>query len=91
MLSKSTIDTLKRPMTNAEAKFQESSLEEGSHVAEKANVQHVDLDRAGETQGYVLDEAALRKQRGFSADARLKTASAKDGVWFSFRNRWTTR
>ncbi|EXJ96422.1 hypothetical protein A1O1_01548 [Capronia coronata CBS 617.96] len=38
----------------------------------------VDLDRIGETEGYLLDEAALRKQYGIADDVPLK--KTKDGV-----------
>ena len=56
----------------------QSSLEAGPPVTEKtANVQEIDLDKVGETQGYVLDEAILKEQLGLGADAVIKTA--KDG------------
>ena len=62
----------------AEAASQ-SSLEAGNnHVSEKTDATKIDLDRVGETQGYVLDEATLRRQLGLSDDAKLKTA--KDGT-----------
>jgi hypothetical protein len=35
----------------------------------------VDVERAGETQGYILDEEKLRQQLGLSADAHLKKTS----------------
>jgi hypothetical protein len=59
-------------------KSDDSSLEAGpNHVGEKTNTDTLDLDHIGETQGYVLDEAILRRQLGLSPDAKLKTA--KDG------------
>jgi hypothetical protein len=55
-----------------------SSLEAGvNNGGEKTNTDNLDLDHIGETQGYVLDEATLRRQLGLSEDAKLKTA--KDG------------
>jgi hypothetical protein len=51
-----------------------SSLEAGvNNGGEKTNTDNLDLDHIGETQGYVLDEATLRRQLGLSADAKLKT------------------
>ena len=44
-----------------------------SHLETK-DVSHLDLDRVGETQGYVLDEILLKRQLGLAADAQLKTA-----------------
>jgi hypothetical protein len=38
----------------------------------------VDLERVGETEGYVLDEAQLREQLGLGADVSLK--KSKKGV-----------
>lgn len=61
-------------------KSDDSSLEAGHHhLGEKTNTNTdtLDLDHIGETQGYVLDEAILRRQLGLSADAKLKTT--KDG------------
>jgi hypothetical protein len=55
-----------------------SSLEAGvNDSGEKTKADNLDLDHIGETQGYVLDEATLRRQLGLSADAKLKLA--KDG------------
>jgi hypothetical protein len=55
-----------------------SSLEAGANqVGEKTDTDNLDLDHIGEVQGYVLDEATLRRQLGLSPDAKLKTA--KDG------------
>ena len=55
-----------------------SSLEKGPEITEKGlDIQHLDLDHIGETQGYVLDEATLKAQLGLGADAHLKLA--KDG------------
>ena len=51
-----------------------TSLEQS---VEKPDATSVDLDRIGETQGYVLDETQLRVQLGLAADAPLRTA--KDG------------
>ena len=60
---------------NSESASQRSSeLEKGP---EDTGEQKLNLDRVGETQGYVLDEAQLRQQLSLSADAQLKTA--KDG------------
>jgi hypothetical protein len=59
-------------------KSDDSSLEAAANqLGEKVNTQNLDLDHIGETQGYVLDEAILRRQLGLGADAKLKTA--KDG------------
>lgn len=68
---------VENPVTTETAS--QSSLEAGDHVVEKNPTQNqtLDLDRVGETQGYVLDEATLRQQLGLSPDAKLKTA--KDG------------
>ena len=44
----------------------------GETKAEASFPQIVDLDRAGETGGYVLDEAVLKKQLGLAPDAVLK-------------------
>jgi hypothetical protein len=55
-----------------------SSLEAAPHqLGEKTDLDNLDLDHIGEVQGYVLDEATLRRQLGLSPDAVLKTA--KDG------------
>ena len=55
-----------------------SSVEAGpNQPGEKTITENLDLDHIGEIQGYVLDEATLRRQLGLSADTKLKTA--KDG------------
>ena len=65
-------------VVEAQVKSDDSSLEAGqTPPGEKTNIETLDLDHLGETQGYVLDEAILRRQLGLSADAKLKTA--KDG------------
>ena len=53
-----------------------SSVEAGAE-AEKSVVQDatVDLDRVGETEGYVLDEAQLRAQLGLAPDVALKKSN----------------
>ena len=55
----------------------QSSLEAGPTHVEKTDISHLDLDRVGETQGYVLDEAQLKRQLGLATHVQLKTA--KDG------------
>jgi hypothetical protein len=52
-----------------------SSVEEANEKSDLSKV--VDLDRVGEEDGYVLDEAILKQRLGLSADAVLK--KAKDG------------
>ena len=65
-------------VAETQVKSDDSSLEAGpTPPSEKVNTETLDLDHIGETQGYVLDEAILRRQLGLSADAKLKTA--KDG------------
>jgi len=68
-------ETLKVPdesQTNAASSQTSLSTPE----AEKEPVSTtVDLDRAGETGGYVLDEAKLREKLGLAADAVLKKSS----------------
>ena len=44
---------------------------------EKHNGAIIDLDKIGEQDGYVLDEAQLKARLGLAVDAQLKTA--KDG------------
>jgi hypothetical protein len=64
-------------VAESNVKSDDSSLEAGpNQLGEKANTQNLDLDldHIGETQGYVLDEAILRRQLGLSPDAKLKTA-----------------
>lgn len=51
-----------------------SSIE---RFSEKADIKQVDLDRIGEGDGYVLDEATLKQRLDLPADAVLK--KAKDG------------
>ena len=46
-----------------------------SLVDEKSGVAQIDLDRVGETQGYLLDEEQLKQQLGLPANATLKKAA----------------
>ena len=50
---------------------------ENTPNGEKHNGATIDLDKIGEQDGYVLDEAQLKARLGLAADAQLKTA--KDG------------
>lgn len=68
--------SLKLPEHNANSTSQ-SSLEAGSDIVEKTTAQHLDLDKVGESQGYILDEATLKRQLGLGDGAKLKLA--KDG------------
>lgn len=68
-------------VAEVQLKSDDTSLEAGPNqlgeLTEKTDVDTLDLDHIGETQGYVLDEAILRQQLGLSPDAKLK--KAKDG------------
>lgn len=55
----------------------QTSLDGTTPANEKRDATQIDLDRIGETEGYVLDEAQLKAQLGLAADATLKTT--KDG------------
>lgn len=50
----------------------QSSLEK---EANEHDASPIDLDKIGEKEGYVLDEAQLKAKLGLAADAQLKTAS----------------
>lgn len=68
-------DSLKQAEQAEIQETQSTSSIEGSN--EKADLNKVDLDRVGEEDGYVLDEAILKQRLGLPADAVLK--KAKDG------------
>jgi hypothetical protein len=71
-------DALSQAEQGAQGAVQEthstSSIEDSN---EKSDAGKVDFDRLGEGEGYVLDEAILKKRLGLPADAVLK--KAKDG------------
>lgn len=70
-------DSLKHAEQGEVHETQSNSSLEGSNSNEKADIHRVDLDRIGEEDGYVLDEAILKQRLGLPADAVLK--KAKDG------------
>ena len=73
-------DTNKREPAVADAPVSntsQSSLSNQGNEKPGAAPGIVDVERAGEAQGYVLDEAKLKEQLGLGADAHLK--KAKDG------------
>lgn len=57
-----------------------SSVEAGAEAEKSVTAQAttVDLDRIGETEGYVLDEAQLRAKLGLAPDVPLK--KSKEGI-----------
>ena len=55
----------------------QSSLSNGDNEKATPTTQIVDVERAGETQGYILDEAKLREQLGLGANAVLKKSNGK--------------
>lgn len=63
---------------NVNATSSPPSLSSGDAEKPRLNAAAVDLDRIGETQGYVLDEARLRQQYGLEPDVPLK--KSKKGV-----------
>jgi hypothetical protein len=67
-------DSLKHAEQGEVHETQSNSSLEGSNSNEKPTVTHVDLDRVGEEEGYVLDEATLKQRLGLPADAILKKA-----------------
>jgi hypothetical protein len=68
-------ESLKQAEQGEVQETQSTSSIEGSN--EKADINKVDLDRIGEEDGYVLDEAILKQRLGLPVDAVLK--KAKDG------------
>jgi hypothetical protein len=62
-------DTLKQAEQGEVHEIEESS--------EEADINKVDLDRIGEQDGFILDEATLKQRLSLPADTVLK--KAKDG------------
>jgi hypothetical protein len=53
----------------------ETENEKTAGVAKPATTTTFDLDRVGETEGYLLDEAKLKEKLGLSPDVELKKSS----------------
>lgn len=62
-------NALKPPTASANSISSAEAVEGEKPVTHAANI---DLERVGETQGYVLDEAQLREKLGLAPDVSLK-------------------
>lgn len=73
-------DDLKQAEQGGQSEVQAQETHSTSSVEDSSNekdIDKVDLDRLGEENGYVLDEATLKQRLGLPDDAVLK--KAKDG------------
>ena len=68
-----TETTKEEPLANTTSAQASVSSAEGEKSAAQPTT--IDLDRVGETEGYVLDETKLRERLGLPADAVLKKSS----------------